>query len=89
MLPSEPPTPPTRTTETLRANLYSMNTHLESMKTQWEEEKRRLLGEKAVLQDTAKRLNLEIHTANHEVKRAAENERASERLKAGNHGVSH
>jgi hypothetical protein len=58
------------------------------MKTQWEEEKRRLLGEKAVLQDAAKRLNLEIHTAKHEVKRAAETERVNERLRAGNHDVS-
>jgi uncharacterized protein (DUF3084 family) len=89
MLPSEPPTPPTRTSETLRANLHSMNAHLESMKAQWEEEKGKLLGEKAALQDAAKRLNLEVRTVKHETKRITETDRASEKLKAGVEGVGY
>lgn len=47
------------------------------MKKQWEEEKRKLLGEKAVLQDAAKRLNVQVQTAQLDAK-----------TKAGNQGVS-
>jgi hypothetical protein len=50
------------------------------MKNQWEAEKKQLLGEKAVLQDAAKRLNLQIRSAKEEVK--------VERARAGSHGVS-
>ena len=35
---SEPLTPPTRTSEKLRADLDAVNTQLTSMKKQWEEE---------------------------------------------------
>lgn len=79
-LPSEPPTPPTKTSEGLRANLLSVNAQLDTMKKQWETEKNKLLGEKAVLQDAAKRLNLQIRSAKEEVK--------TERLRAGSQGVS-
>jgi hypothetical protein len=42
------------------------------MKQRWEDEKRLLLGEKAVLQDAANRMNMEVRSAKDEAKRAAE-----------------
>jgi hypothetical protein len=50
------------------------------MKKQWESEKKQLLGEKAVLQDAAKRLNLQIRNVKEEVK--------IERAKTGSQEVS-
>ncbi|KAJ7491999.1 hypothetical protein FB451DRAFT_1360785 [Mycena latifolia] len=85
-LPSEPPTPPTRTSEALRTELHSVNSHLAKMKKQWEEEKKKLLGEKAVLQDAANRLNLKVRTAEEEVRMVAETRKAGERLKVGVEG---
>lgn len=61
--PAEPPTPPTRTSEALRMDLQEVNANLDSMKQTWEAEKRRLLGEKAVLQDAANRLNIQAQDA--------------------------
>lgn len=84
---SEPPTPPTRTTEALRANLKSVNTHLETLKKDWEQERQALLGEKAVLQDATNRLNVQVQTARDEIKKAVESERAGERAVAGAQGV--
>lgn len=86
-LPTEPPTPPTKTSEALRANLWSVNSHLETMKKEWEDERRNLVGEKAVLQDAANRLNMKVQTAKEETKKAAESEHAKEKLKAGIQGV--
>ncbi|KAJ6581666.1 hypothetical protein B0H19DRAFT_929437 [Mycena capillaripes] len=80
-LPSEPPTPPTRTSEALRADLHSVNSHLAKMKKQWEEEKQKLLGEKAVLQDAANRLNVKVHKAEEEVRMVAETKKAGEKLR--------
>ncbi|KDQ61486.1 hypothetical protein JAAARDRAFT_511841 [Jaapia argillacea MUCL 33604] len=80
---SEPPTPPTKTSEALRANLHSVNQQLESMKKEWDDEKRRLLGEKAVLQDVASRLNLQMQEANSEMRRVAQNHKAVEKLRTG------
>lgn len=57
------------------------------MKKQWEEEKRQLLGEKAVLQDAANRLNTQIRIAKDETKRVAESERAGEKMRVGIQGV--
>ncbi|KAF8238118.1 hypothetical protein L208DRAFT_1243498 [Tricholoma matsutake] len=85
-LPTEPPTPPTKTSEALRANLWSVNSHLETMKKEWEDERRNLVGEKAVLQDAANRLNMKVQTAKEETKKAAESEHAKEKLKAGIQG---
>ncbi|KAJ7781957.1 hypothetical protein DFH07DRAFT_1017858, partial [Mycena maculata] len=82
-LPSEPPTPPTRTSEALRADLHSVNSHLAKMKKQWEEEKQKLLGEKAVLQDAANRLNVKVRTAEEEVRMVAETKKAGEKLRVG------
>lgn len=84
---TEPPTPPTRTSEALRKNVQSLNTHLDTLKVQWEDEKRQLLGEKAVLQDAANRLTAEVKDARAEVRRVAENEKAGERSRAGVQGV--
>jgi chromosome segregation ATPase len=42
------------------------------MKQRWENEKRQLLGEKAVLQDAANRMNMEVRSAKDEANRAAE-----------------
>ncbi|KAG5654174.1 hypothetical protein H0H81_006556 [Sphagnurus paluster] len=81
-LPTEPPTPPTRTSEALRADLQSVNVHLASMKAEWEKERRTLLGEKAVLQDATNRLNAQVKTANEEIKKATEGGRAGERAAA-------
>ena len=47
-LPAEPPTPPTRTSETLRAELKEVNAHLDSMRRAWEDERRKLLTQNIV-----------------------------------------
>ncbi|KAF5351346.1 hypothetical protein D9758_008042 [Tetrapyrgos nigripes] len=78
-LPTEPPTPPTKTSEALRANLRSVNSHLEEMREEWASEKRELLGEKAVLQDAAKRLNSQIREAKSDANKATELQRAESR----------
>lgn len=57
-----------------------MVSHLDALKQQWTEEKQHLLGEKAVLQDAAKRLDAQIRNAKDEVK--------TERARAGSQGVS-
>ena len=85
----EPPTPPTRTSEKLRTDLETVNAQLASMKKQWEDKKRQLIGDKAVLQDATTRLNAEVRQAKSEIQRYAESERASEKAKANMQGVSH
>ncbi|KAI0664228.1 hypothetical protein C8Q70DRAFT_225129 [Cubamyces menziesii] len=82
-LPTEPPTPPTRTTEALRSELREVNAQLESMKRAWEDEKRKLLGENAVLQDAATRLNVEVRNAKDEIRKFADAERLGEKARAG------
>lgn len=47
------------------------------MKKQWERERKQLLGEQAVLQDAAKRLNVQVQTAQQDAK-----------IKGGNQGAS-
>lgn len=79
-LPTEPPTPPTRTSEALKANLSTVVSQLDTLKQQWTAEKQHLLGEKAVLKDAAKRLNAQIRNAKDEIQ--------NERAKAGSQGVS-
>lgn len=56
----DPPTPPSKTSEKLRTDLHAVNTQLYTMKRQWEDERQKLLGENAVLQDATKRLNAQI-----------------------------
>ena len=80
---SEPPTPQTKTTERLRADLKSVNDQLASMKRQWEDERRKLIGENASLKDAATRLNAEVRQAKSDIRRLAD----TERTKAGTQGV--
>lgn len=86
-LPSEPPTPPTKSSEALRANLQSVNGQLNALKRQWDGEKHQLLGEKAVLQDATNRLNAQVLNAKDEMKRVVQNERAGEKKRVGVEGV--
>jgi len=87
-LPSNPPTPPTRTSEALKADLRAVNQQLEEMKGQWEREKKQLLGEKALLQDTAHKLNLQVRSAQGEAKRSAESGKAAQKAKISVQAVS-
>lgn len=87
-LPAEPPTPPTRTSEALRTELKEVNAQLNSMKKVWEEERRKLLGENAVLEDAAARLNAEVRDVKDELRKYADADRAGERARAGVEGVS-
>lgn len=75
----DPPTPPGKTSEKLRTDLHAVNTQLSSMKRQWEEERRKILGENAVLQDATKRLNAEVRNAKTQIERFANKERETER----------
>ena len=87
-LPSNPPTPPSRASEALKADLRAVNQQLEEMKEHWEREKRQLLGEKAILQDTAHRLNLQVRSVQDEAKRSAESGKAAQRAKISVQAVS-
>ena len=81
---SEHPASTSKTSETLRAELQTVNQRLKTMKRQWEDEKRQLLGDKAALQDATHRLNLQVQDAKD---RIAAKERAGEKAKAGIQGV--
>jgi uncharacterized protein YgiM (DUF1202 family) len=81
-LPNEPPTPPTRTSEALKANLQSVNKHLDGLRNQWEEEKKKLLGEKTALEDAASRLNRQVKDSKEGAIRIAESNRVSEKSRA-------
>ncbi|KAL0954003.1 hypothetical protein HGRIS_005160 [Hohenbuehelia grisea] len=81
-LPTEPPTPPTKTSEALRANLHAVNSDLADLRKRWAEEKHQLLGEKAVLQDATTRLNAQISNAREEARKAAQSGRASEQVQS-------
>jgi len=85
---SDPPTPPTKTSEALRVNLRSVNDQLDMLKKRWVDEKNQLLVEKAALQDAAKRLNVEVVTVKEEAKRVFEREKTGVKQKAGIQGVA-
>ena len=87
-LPSNPPTPPSRTSEALKADLRAVNQQLEGMKEQWEREKKQLLGEKALLQDTAHKLNLQVQSAQDEAKRSAESGKVAQKARISVQAVS-
>ena len=53
-----------------------------------EDERRKLLGENAVLQDAATRLNAEVRDTKDELRKYASAERAGDRARAGVEGVS-
>ena len=80
--------PPTRNSEVLRAELREVNAQLDNMKHTWETERNKLLGENAVLQDAATRLNAEVRDAKDELRKYASAERAGERARAGIQSVS-
>ncbi|KAF8141485.1 hypothetical protein EV363DRAFT_1425600 [Boletus edulis] len=79
---ADPPTPLIKTSEALRLELQNVHVQLDTMKRQWLDEKRQLLGEKAILQDAANRMNTEVRNAKHEVRKAVEAERESRRSRA-------
>ena len=58
------------------------------MKEQWEREKKQLLGEKAILQDTAHKLNLQIRSAQDEAKRSAESGKVAQKARISVQAVS-
>jgi hypothetical protein len=74
-LPSNPPTPPSKTTEALRLALKTVNSQLSTLRSQWDGERNQLLGEKAVLQDAANRLNMQLGAAKGEARQALESGR--------------
>jgi predicted nucleic acid-binding Zn-ribbon protein len=78
---------PSRTGETLRAELLSVNCQLENLKKQWEDEKCQLIGEKAALRDTAERLDARVKRAQEEARRAVESGRARDKARASVEGV--
>ena len=80
--------PPTRNSEVLRAELREVNAQLDNMKHTRETERNKLLGENAVLQDAATRLNAEVRDAKDELRKYASAERAGERARAGIQSVS-
>lgn len=76
------PLAPTQSSDALRASLQRVNDQLTIMRKTWEEEKKQLLGEKAILQDATKRLNLQVRNAEDELKRMFENEKVGARERA-------
>ena len=58
------------------------------MKEQWEREKKWLLGEKAMLQDTAHKLNLQVRSAQDEAKRSVESGKAAQKARVSVQAVS-
>ncbi|KAL0576236.1 hypothetical protein V5O48_005746 [Marasmius crinis-equi] len=80
-LPSEPPTPPTKTSEALKANLRSVNDQLAEMKKYWDEERRQLQGEKNVLQDATNRLNKQVRETREEFSKASELQKVDTKLR--------
>ena len=58
------------------------------MKEQWECEKKQLLGEKAILQDTTHKLNLQVRSAQDEAKRFVESGKAAQKAKVSVQAVS-
>ena len=75
---------PAKSSDSLRAELQVVNRELASMKVQWQEERRQLLGDNAVLQDAANRLNLQVQDAKD---RAEQKERRGEKARSGVLGV--
>lgn len=78
---------PTRTSETLRAELRMVNSQLENLKKQWEDEKCQLADEKAALRDTADRLGAQVKRAQEEARRAVKSGRVGDKARASVEGV--
>ena len=71
---------PVKTSDAVKDDLRAVNRELTSMKKQWQEERRQLLGDNAVLKDAADRLNLQMRDAR---ARAEHKERTHEKTRAG------
>jgi len=71
-VPSVQKTPPAKKAEALGKALQKQTAELEGLRSQWQGERKQLLGEKAVLQDATKRLNEQLNAAKSEAKHAAE-----------------
>ncbi|KAF5379308.1 hypothetical protein D9757_007667 [Collybiopsis confluens] len=80
-LPTEPPTPATKTGDALRANLRTVTSQLQDTKRQWESEKRKLMGENVALQDATNRLNIEVQQAKAEANKVSEAHKTDGRLR--------
>jgi|HubBroStandDraft_3_1064219.scaffolds.fasta_scaffold712639_2 hypothetical protein len=75
---------PAKTSENLKDELRAVNRELASMKKQWHEERRQLLGDNAVLKDAADRLHLQIQDVK---ERAKQKDRTHEKARTGVLGV--
>jgi myosin protein heavy chain len=71
---------PAKTSESLKEELQAVNRELTSMKKTWQEERRQLLGDNAVLKDAANRLNLQMQDVK---ERAEQKERRHEKARTG------
>lgn len=71
-LPSNLSSPATSSGEAFQVDLQNVYAQLDAMKEEWQEEKRRLLGEKAVLEDEANRIKMEARNAKEEFRRASD-----------------
>jgi myosin protein heavy chain len=71
---------PAKTSETLKDELRAVNRELGSMKNQWQEERRQLLGDNAVLKDAANRLNQQMQDVR---ERAEQKERKHDKARTG------
>ncbi|KAI6041341.1 hypothetical protein EDC04DRAFT_2893316 [Pisolithus marmoratus] len=76
-LPSNLSSPATNSSEAFQVDLQNVYAQLDAMKQEWQEEKRRLLGEKAGLEDEANRMKMEARNAKEEFKRANDASRKS------------
>ena len=84
-LPLEPSVSQITTAEDLRRDLQTVNEELNGLKKKWKEEKKQLVNENAVLQDTANRLNAQVKE---EARRLAETERKGEKKRLTVENVS-
>ena len=74
--------------EEFHTKVRELNTDLTGLKQSWEEERKKLMGDNAVLQDAATRLNAEMREAKDELRKYAHAERANERARADIQSVS-
>jgi myosin protein heavy chain len=71
---------PAKTPEFLKEEVKAVNRELTSMKKEWHEERRKLLGDNAVLKDVANRLNLQMQDTKEQ---AEQKERQHEKARNG------
>jgi myosin protein heavy chain len=71
---------PAKTPESVKEEVKAVNRELASIKKEWDEERRRLLGDNAVLKDVTNRLNLRMQDAKEQ---AEQKERRHEKARNG------